>query len=365
MNDDILIFDESRTVLKGVRDISITSVVIPDGVTTIWKSAFCICSSLSSINIPNSVTSIGEYAFGNCRNLTSIKIPNSVTKIGDGAFYGCSGLISLVVDKENSVFDSRNNCNAIINTTTNSLIFGCKKSTIPQSVTSIGNYAFDGCSSLTSIDIPNSVTSIGERAFSGCSGLTSIDIPNSVTSIGDGAFAGCSSLTAINIPDSVTSIGERAFEQCSGLTSIDIPDSVTYIGWSTFEDCSNLNSINIPNSVTKIYRRAFHGCSSLTSISIPNSVTSIGNFVFLKLDMEFSIKRIEAKISKDEFGNWQNLPAYVATCEPKTMAQIHQILEQRFTERFTSYESISETVVQLKNAPIEENFNLITKALNV
>ena len=96
-----------------------------------------------------------------------------------------------------------------------------------------------------------------------------------------------------------------------------------------------------------------------------NELQNIGNFVFLKLDMEFSIKRIEAKISKDEFGNWQNLPAYVATYEPKTMAQIHQILEQRFTERFASYESISETVVQLKNAPIEENFNLITKALNI
>ncbi len=96
-----------------------------------------------------------------------------------------------------------------------------------------------------------------------------------------------------------------------------------------------------------------------------NELQSIGNFVFLRLDMEFSIKRIEAKISKDEFGNWQNLPAYVATYEPKTMAQIHQILEQRFTERFASYEAISETVVQLKNAPIEENFKLITGALNI
>ena len=147
-------------------------------------------------------------------------------------------------------------------------------------VTSIGGYAFDGCSGLTSITIPNSVTSIGDDTFSGCSGLTSIEIPNSVTSIGDDAFRSCSGLTSIEIPNSVTSIGEYAFWACSGLTSIEIPNSVTSIGEYAFWACSGLTSITIPNSVTSIGNGAFQFCSGLTSVTIPNSVTSIGRWAF-------------------------------------------------------------------------------------
>ena len=147
-------------------------------------------------------------------------------------------------------------------------------------VTSIGNGAFEGCSSLKSITIPNSVTSIGKDAFWGCSGLTSITIPNSVTSIGESAFLSCSSLKSITIPNSVTSIGYNAFWNCSGLTSITIPNSVTSIGEGAFKFCSGLTSITIPNSVTSIGEDAFWGCSGLTSITIPNSVTSIANGAF-------------------------------------------------------------------------------------
>ena len=259
---------------------SLTSVTIPNSVTSIGDYAFYGCSSLTSVTIPNSVTSIGKHAFYKCSSLTSVTIPSSVTSIGDQAFVGCSSLTSLSVEAGNTVYDSRNNCNAIIENSTNTLIFGCQNTTIPNSVTSIGNWAFVGCSSLTSVTIPNSVTSIGESAFAGCSSLTSVTIPNSVTSIGYGAFEGCSSLTSVTIPNSVTSIGDFAFKACSSLTSVTIPNSVTSIGEETFAYCSGLTSVTIPNSVTSIVDQAFYGCSSLTSVTIPSSVTSIEGGAF-------------------------------------------------------------------------------------
>ena len=152
--------------------------------------------------------------------------------------------------------------------------------TIPNSVTSIGSYAFDGCSGLTNVTIPNSVTIIDDYAFSGCSALTSVTIPNSVTRIGSFAFWYCSGLTSVTIPNSVTSIGNQAFRDCSGLTSVTIPNSVTSIGSSAFSGCSGLTSLTIGNSVTSIGSSAFSDCSSLASVTIPNSVTSIGGYAF-------------------------------------------------------------------------------------
>ena len=271
----------------------LTSITIPNTVTSIRGLAFVGCSGLTSIVveegntfydsrnncnalietetnnlirgcqstiIPNSVTSIENSAFDDCSGLTSITIPNTVTSIGNSAFHYCSGLTSIVVEEGNTFYDSRNNCNALIDTKTNRLIRGCQSTIIPNSVTSIGDYAFYGCSGLTSIIIPNSVTSIGRYAFYGCSGLTSITIPNSVTSIGERAFYGCSGLTSITIPNSVTSIGNNVFQGCSGLTSIIIPNSVTSIGDYAFDDCKGLTSITIPNSVTSIGERAFSNC---------------------------------------------------------------------------------------------------------
>ena len=237
-----------------------------------------------------SVTYMGLYSSNNKdAYVGNIIIPESttyngttysVTSIGKNAFHGCSGLTSVVVDKNNGTYDSRDNCNAIIETSTNKLIVGCKNTTIPNSVTSIGDYAFSYCSGLTSVTIPNSVTSINEYAFSGCYGLTSVTIPNSVTSIGEYAFSGCSGLTSVTIPNSVTYIGGYTFSRCSGLTSVTIPNSVTSIGESAFDYCSGLTSVTIPNSVTSIGEAAFFGCSGLTSVTIPNSVTSIGEAAF-------------------------------------------------------------------------------------
>ena len=245
---------------------SLTSVEIPNSVTSIGYYAFDGCSSLTSVELPNSVTSIGDYAFQACSSLTSIELPNSVTSIGNGAFWGCSSLTSveignsvtsigayafadcssltsIVVAPNNPKYDSRDNCNAIIESESNTLIAGCMNSTIPNSVTSIGSWAFYDCSSLTSVEIGNSVTSIGYAAFSNCSSLTSVEIGNSVTSIDMWAFSRCSSLTSVEIPNSVTSIDYGAFRGCSSLTSVEIPNSVTSIGALVFGGCSALSSV--------------------------------------------------------------------------------------------------------------------------
>ena len=197
-----------------------------------------------------------------------------VTSIGSFAFRGCSSLTSVTIGNSVTSIGSYAfyDCSSLASIT------------IPNSVASIGGWAFGYCSSLTSITIPDGVTSIGDSAFFGCSSLTSITIPNSVTSIGDSAFRYCTSLTSITIPDSVTSIGSDAFSYCDSLTSITIPNSVTSIGEYTFSGCSSLKSITIPNSVTSIGDDAFWHCSSLTSITIPNSVTSIGYRAFDNCD---------------------------------------------------------------------------------
>ena len=231
----------------------LTSLTIPNSVTEIGLYAFDSCRGLTSADIPNSVTSIGNFAFSTC-GLTSVTIPNSVTSIGNSAFSYCRSLSSITVEEGNAIYDSRENCNAIIETATNIFLAGCKNSFIPNSVTSIGSAAFSGSKGLTSVTIPNSVTLIDSFAFAGCSGLTSVTIPNSVTSIGYSAFSGCSGLTSLTIPNSVTTIASAAFWECTGLTSVTIGESVTEIGGSAFWGCSGLKIINCriidPSSVT-------------------------------------------------------------------------------------------------------------------
>lgn len=198
---------------------SLTFLKIDNGVTRIGHGAFEGCDKLNNFDIPNSVTTIGDGAFSTCGSLTSLTIPSSVTTIGKESFCSYS-LTKIVVDKENPKYDSRGNCNAIIETATNTLITGCRNTTIPDSITIIGCGAFRYCSDLTNISIPNSVTSIDSVAFWQCYHLKNITIPNSVTNIGVGAFYYCDSLRLISIPESVYNIGDLAFGECQSLTDI-------------------------------------------------------------------------------------------------------------------------------------------------
>lgn len=221
---------------------NLLSVVIPSSVTSIGEDAFVQCPNLTSVTIPNSVTTIGRESFALCTSLTNLTIPSSVIEIGIVAFAGCSALETITVDSDNLFFDSRDNCNAIINTSANTLIASSKNTVIPNTVTTIGTYAF-GFSNFESFTVPSSITRIEDAAFVYCSNLTGITIPNSVTFIGGSAFGYCSNLTNVTIPSSITSINEHLFVGCTSLNTIEIPNSVTFIDNYSFNSCTNLESI--------------------------------------------------------------------------------------------------------------------------
>ncbi|MBP0972879.1 MAG: leucine-rich repeat protein [Oscillospiraceae bacterium] len=250
---------------------ALTSVTIPDSVTSIGDNVFPGCTALQSITIPDSVTTIGEGLFRFCSSLTSVTLPDGLTSLGEEAFRGCEALESVAIPSGMTSIPKKAFCD-------------CEKLTsvtFPESVTSIGESAFFSCDALTSFTIPDSVTSIGYDAFSSCYALESVTIPASVTTMGDAVFSDCRALTSVTIPDSVTSLGGGQFIACDVLQSVTLPAGLTSIGNNMFEFCSKLESVKIPDSVTSIGNRAFADCKALTSLTIPEGVESIGTETFV------------------------------------------------------------------------------------
>lgn len=301
---------------------NLISVTIPISVTSIGDFAFCNCSKLTTITIPLEVSSIGIYAFSdcyslpiidniryadtylveavdktlptyhikegtrligsfafsNCTALTSITIPESVLNIGQDVFCYCTSLMSILVEAGNIAYDSRENCNAIVETSSNTLIAGCINTIIPQSVTCIGNNAFCGCSNLTSITIPEGVTSIGSEAFNGCYSLTSITIPDGVTNIGDEAFRNCRSLNSITLPSSVITIGNNVFRECSGISTITILGNLQNIGEGAFYNCSSVHTITCWATIPPTCETScFSGLKPLVLLNVPSQSIMLYN----------------------------------------------------------------------------------------
>lgn len=244
-------------------------------VTGINDHAFIGCNELTTVTIPNTISTIGDYAFSSCSGLVSVTIPNSVTSIGDYAFYGCSGLASPVYN--NTLF-------AFMPT---SFTGGYS---IPNGITTICGGAFDGCTELSSITIPNSVTSIGNYAFSGCCGLPSVTIPNSVTSIGGCAFQGCDQLSSIIIPSPITRIEDETFSGCLRLMSVSLSENITKIGYRAFHNCGIIGELVIPQSVTEIGYEGFRECYGITEITCLGRVAPLlGSDAFIGVDSSVTV----------------------------------------------------------------------------
>ena len=277
-------FDDSDA-WTGKPMMNINIMRVADGNETYDSRDYCNAVIKTATNtlvvggsystIPNGITTIGERAFYECNEMSSLIIPSSVTSIEKNAFLGCGGLNTIVVEDGNTVYDSRDNCNAIIETYNDKLILGSTKTVIPNGVREIGPSAFKDLSGLKSIIIPESVTTIGTNAFNGCSGLTSIDIPGKLGVIADYAFRGCSSLRSLTIPEGITGIGSGSFYGCSSLTSVTLSNTLNTLGYSAFAHCSNITSVDLGNHLTTIDTQAFFGCNNLKAITIPASVATI------------------------------------------------------------------------------------------
>ena len=259
---------------------------MPNTVIKIDSTAFFGCSGLTGLTLSNNLTYIGRQAFSGCSGLTnsSLSIPSSVTTIYDGSSFGGCNFASITVNSNNTIYNSNNNCNAIIETATNKLIVGCKNTVFPNNITEINNYAFYNCTGLTTLTIPASVTRIQSYAFSG-TGLTTLTIPSTCTYVMTNAFTGCTNLRTVTLcHDNISSGGSSASASLSNtygnyVTTYNINASVTSIGGSKFYNCTALTTVNLSNNITTIGNSAFYNCTSLSTIDLSH-ITTIGNSAF-------------------------------------------------------------------------------------
>ena len=341
----------------------INSLTLPDGVETIGNDAFADCSSIPSVTIPSSVTSIGEaafdgcsglatvtfaptssvttignYAFSDCAKLESITIPSSVTSIGEQVFGGCSKLTSISVEGGNTVYDSGNGCNAIIKTSSHTLIAGCQNTTIPNTVTTIGNYAFDDVDGLTSIEIPSSVTSIGDNAFWGCSALSTVVIlPASLDLYDEGAFDYNKSGRKIYVPyeslqtyrdnwsayssaiygytgtgDCGKTSSDNVNWVCADMDGNSTGETMVIYGSGAMADytqpdqapwAKSFTTLNIEEGVTRIGNYAFQNCNGINTVNLPGKVTSIGQYAFDNAGLTSATLNSNPTIGNNAFGS--------------------------------------------------------------
>jgi len=314
-----------QTVTQEGVDYTVTSIVdrldydncdalktltLPSTLKRIGNYSFVWCSNLTAVILPENLEEVGEYAF--CYSpIEQLYIPASVRSIGKCAFDGNS-LKSITVAAENLVFDSREDCNAVIETATNTLVFGCIGSRIPASVTALGTAAFAGCKNMVRVELPENLTVIGDQAFQSCEGLEGIELPHSLISIGSKAFSECHNIRELQIPQSVEHIGEQSLppsvdmllsvesgnpsydsrEDCNaviethtgrlikGTNNSHIPSSIKSIGIAAFQSCTGLEKVNLPEGLTVIESMAFEGCKNLSQVSIPQSLITIGSGAF-------------------------------------------------------------------------------------
>ena len=338
----------------------LTSVTIPNSVTYIGVFAFKGCSGLTSVTIPNSVTSIGSYAFDGCTGLTTVifnaekctqwgtntnpvfktctklstlTIGKSVTTIPSYVFSGCTGLTSIVVDEGNTKYDSRNNCNAIIETASNTLIFGCKGSIIPNSVTSIGNDAFNGCIGLTSVTIPNSVTSIGDYAFKGCTALTEVDL-NSVLNLGDKAFSGCTGLKSVSMLKA-KSANAATFEGCTALEELVLPYEWGKDFKMDLSGTTQLRTLYIGENIASIPGETFANNKNLFEVysnattppSFANATFGSETYTYATLYVpQGSVDAYKAAYAWSRFDDIQGMPYQVVVKDKKVSVECNKTL---------------------------------------
>ncbi len=330
----------------------LTSVTIPNSITSIGRDAFYGCG-LVSVTIPNSVTTIGDDAFYECRDLTSVKIGNGIASIGYRLFSDCENLTSVKMGKNVSSIGKYafNGCSSLASITLPDVLesigdfafrkCGLTSVSIPGSVQTIGQEAFRECGNLATVGLEDGLTAIGKDAFTNCA-LASITIPNSVTSIGEAAFTLNYNLTTAILGDGITEISDRMFKQCTALTSVTIPDDVTDIGREAFWYCTSLTSIKLPESLTSLGESVFYGCP-LKSIELPNSFTVIpenlfsnNNFQYIKLGNNVK------SIGKSAFGSYEPV-LEIGTSTPPSIA----------SDAFPNVEYLSDLTVIVPNAKAE------------